>query len=81
LYFTNRHVLLRSLTWAFCLFVMLILPHCLISDASVKNKVVWTLLFFFTAFYATEVYFVVRTITGWGTNQEAQPTRDPTLYP
>jgi hypothetical protein len=72
-YFTNRHALLRSLTYGFCLFVMLIVPHCIVSNTSVKNKVCWILLFFFTGFYGTEVYFLVRTITGWGASRRSQP--------
>ena len=48
---------------------MLIVPHCLTSDASIKNKAIWMILFFFTAFYATEIYFVARTITGWAGNR------------
>ena len=68
IFFAGRHVLLRLLTYVFCLFVMLIIPHCLISDMPVKNKVIWVILFFCTSFLATEVYFVVRTISGWETN-------------
>jgi hypothetical protein len=71
-YFTNRHALLRSLTYAFCLFVMLIIPHCVAGDTSVKNKALWILLFFFTGFLGTEVYFIVRTITGWGGSRASQ---------
>ena len=71
-YFMNRHVLLQSLTYAFCLFVMLIIPHCIAGHTSVRNKVCWILLFFFTGFLGTEIYFVVRTITGWGGNRASQ---------
>jgi hypothetical protein len=74
-YFANRPGLLRFMTYSFCVFVMLIIPHCIVSDTPVKNKVGWLLLFFFTAGYATEVYFVVRTITGWGASGEPQPKK------
>jgi len=73
-YFKRRHELLHLLTYGFCLFVMLVFPHCITSDTSPKNKAGWILLFFFTGFYATEIYFVVRTLTGWNANGEANRT-------
>ena len=44
------------------------------SDTSTKSRVAWILFFFLTGFYATEIYFVVRSITGWKSSK-AVPNR------